>query len=243
MKVLIIGANGYLGPHVVKALEAHHELRVTDIKPPAQKSSHEFVHLDITSLDQVRKAAKGMDAILNLSVLRSDRKLAFDVNTRGCYNMMLTAVEYGIRRVINTGPHLVISGLPYDRFDFGITPDSPPQPGTHLYGLSKSLGQEICRVFTQHHDIYVQEYLFFAFRDMATLTPGTDATPFSISWGDAGEAYRLGLDIDLAKLPSRCEVFFIFTDMPHGKYTNEKAKRILGLRFKDDLSPLWRKQN
>src|SRR5688572_16300262 len=166
MKVLILGANGYLGPHVVKALEPHHELRVTDIKPPAVKSRHEFIRVDVTSLDQVRKASQGMDAIINLSVLRSDRKLAFDVNTRGCYNMMLTAVEQGIRRIINTGPHLVVSGLPYDRFDFAITPDAPPQPGTHLYGLSKSLGQEICRIFTHHHDIYVQEYLFFAFRDI-----------------------------------------------------------------------------
>jgi hypothetical protein len=242
MKVLLLGANGYLGPHVVKALEQHHELRVTDIKPPAEKSRHEYIRVDVASLEQMRAAAKGMDAIVNLAVLRPDRKLAFDVNTRGCYNMMLAAVEYGIKRVINTGPHLVVSGPPYDGFDFGITPDSPPQPGTHLYGLSKSLGQEICRVFTHHHDTYVQEYLFYSFREAQKLTPGTDATPFSISWGDAGEVFRLGLAIDLAKLPSRCEVFFVFADMPHGKYTNDKVKQVLGLRFRDDLSVLWRKR-
>jgi nucleoside-diphosphate-sugar epimerase len=243
MKVLILGANGYLGPHVVKALEPHHELRVTDIKAPAGKSRHEFMYVDISSLEQVRKAAQGMDAIINLSVLRSDRKLAFDVNTRGCYNMMLAAIDYGIRRVINTGPHLVVAGRPYEQFDFGIGPDVPPQPGTHLYGLSKSLGQEICRIYTHHHDVYVQEYLFFAFRDMDKLTPGTDATPFSISWGDAAEAFRLGLDIDLAKLPSKCEIFFIFTDMPHGQFVNEKAKQVLGFRPKDDISVLWNKQD
>lgn len=241
MKVLILGGTGYLGPHVVKALEGYHELRVTDIRPPAQPMRHEFQRVDVTSMEQVRKAAEGMEAIVNLSVLRNDRKLAFDVNTVGCYNMMAAAVEHGIRRVINTGPHLVVSGPPYDRFDFGISPDSPPQPGTHLYGLSKSLGQEICRVFTEHHDIYVQEYLFYSFREIEKITRGTDATPFSISWGDAGEVFRLGLEIDLARLPSRCEIFFVFADMPHGKYSNEKAKRVLGLRFKDDLSPLWRK--
>jgi nucleoside-diphosphate-sugar epimerase len=243
MKVLILGANGYLGPHVIKALEPHHELRVTDIKPPAEKSRHEFLYVDVSSLEQVRKASQGMDAIINLSVLRSDRKLAFDVNTRGCYNMMLAAIDYGIRRVINTGPHLVVAGRPYEQFDFGIGPDVPPQPGTHLYGLSKSLGQEICRIYTHHHDVYVQEYLFFAFRDMDKLTPGTDATPFSISWGDAAEAFRLGLDIDLAKLPSKCEIFFIFTDMPHGQFVNEKAKQVLGFRPKDDISVLWNKQD
>jgi hypothetical protein len=239
MKVLIIGASGYLGPHVVKALEPHHELRVTDIKPPANKSRHEFQRVDITSLDQVRKAAEGMDAIINLSVLRGHRKLAFDVNTQGCYNMMRVAVERGIRRVINTGPHLVVAGPPTERFDFGITPDGPPQPGIHLYGLSKSLGQEICRLFTEHHDVYVQEYLFFAFYDMAQLSRVPDPAPFSISWGDAAEVFNRGLEIDLARLPSKCEVFFVFADMPQGKFVNEKIKRVLGARFTDDISPLW----
>jgi hypothetical protein len=241
VKVLILGGNGYLGPHVVKALESKHELRITDIKPPAVKSRHEFLTVDISSLQQVRDAARGMDAILNLSVLRNDRKLAFDVNTRGCYNMMVAAVENNIRRVINTGPHLVVSGPPSERYDFGIGPDNPPQPGTHLYGLSKSLGQEICRVFAMSHDLYVQEYLFFSLLDMDKLTPGADATPFSISWQDAGEVFRVGLDIELTKLPSRCEIFFVFADMPHRKFINEKIVRVLGFRPKDDLSILWHK--
>src|SRR5262245_12487441 len=102
MKVLLLGANGYLGPHVVRALQSRHELRITDIRPPAEKTRHEYMYVDISSIEQVRKAARGMDAIVNLAVQRSNRKLAFDVNTRGCYNMMLAAVEQNIRRVINT---------------------------------------------------------------------------------------------------------------------------------------------
>ena len=44
MKVLILGANGYLGPHVVKALEAHYELRLTDIKPI--ETDHESIRVE-----------------------------------------------------------------------------------------------------------------------------------------------------------------------------------------------------
>ena len=40
MKVLILGANGMLGPHVVKALEGRHELRLTDIND--LDSPHEY---------------------------------------------------------------------------------------------------------------------------------------------------------------------------------------------------------
>ena len=70
MKVLIIGAHGYLGPHVVKALEGHHEMLLTDIKPPKEKLSHPFEILDVSSIEQVQQASKGKDAIINLSVLR-----------------------------------------------------------------------------------------------------------------------------------------------------------------------------
>lgn len=241
MKALILGANGYLGPHVVKALEGEHELLITDIKPPPSETPHEYRRVDVTNLEQVMQAAEGMDTILNLSVVRPHRVLAFGVNMMGCYNMMLAAVEHGIRRVINTGPHFTITGPPYEGFDFDIRPDVPSQSGINLYAQSKSLGQEICRLFTEHHDIWVQEYLFYNFRDPAMLKAGSGGAPFQISWADAGEIFRLGLAIDLGDLPSKCEVFCCFGDMPHGKFNNEKTKRILGFQPKDDLSVQWRR--
>jgi nucleoside-diphosphate-sugar epimerase len=245
MKVLILGANGYLGPHVVKALEEEHELLITDIKPPssapASPTRHEFRRVDITKLDQVARAAEGRDAILNLAVLRSHRKIAFDVNTIGCYNVMLAAVKHGIRRVINTGPHFTVAGPAYEAFDFSLHPSAPPQSGTNLYAHSKSLGQEVCRVFTEHHDIWVQDYLFYNFRFAAQLKPGAGGVPFIVSWADAGEVFRLGVKAPLDRLPSKCEVFFILGDMPHGKFLNDKAKEVLGFRPKDDLSTLWRR--
>jgi nucleoside-diphosphate-sugar epimerase len=241
MNVLILGANGYLGPHVIKVLASHDRLRITDIKPPAFETNAEFIPVDVGSLDQVMKAAEGMDAIINCSVLRHHRQVAFDVSTRGCYNMMRAAVEHGIRRVINTGPHFTLAGATYEGFDYEIGPDIPPQPGTNLYALTKSLGLEICKVFTENHDVYVQTYLFNNFIDRNNMRQGYDVTPFAGTWEDTAEVFRLGLEVDLAKLPSRCEVFYIFNDIPHGKFSNEKAKRILGFAPKDDISVLWRK--
>ena len=256
MKVLILGASGYLGPHVAKALAPFHQLRMSDVKPlPATDGyqfmrEFEFMRVDASSLEQVMKAAKGMDAIINLSVVREFNALAFGVNTIGCWNMMRAAVEYKIRRVINTGPHFTVAGPGYETLDYGISPDVPSQSGTHLYALTKSLGQEICRVFAEKNDIYVQDYLFYNFRDLTgvgpsyfPVRPGSNPVPFVVSGADAGEAFRLGLGIELAKLPSRCEVFFIFTDMPHGKFRNDKARRVLGFTPKDDISMLWRKVN
>ena len=174
MKVLILGANGMLGPHVVKALEGDHTLRLTDVND-LEDTPHEYLKVDVSELDQVVYAAEGMDAIVNLSVLRRDRQLAFEVNARGCYNMMTAAVRHGIRRVINTGPHYTIAGPAYEQLDYLVNPDIPPHSGTYIYAITKSLGQEICEIFTDNHDIYVMALLFYHFRqaDDTTATVGT----------------------------------------------------------------------
>ncbi len=240
MKVLILGGNGYLGPHVVKALEPYYTLRVTDINEIDTK--HESLNIDVSSLDQVLRAAEEMDAIINCSVLRHDRQLAFDVSTRGAYNMMRAAVKHGIQRVINTGPHFTIQGDAYTSWDYEINPDVPPKTSTGLYPLTKGLGQEICKVFTENYDMYVLCYLFLSFQDLNYEREGTDLNPFSVSWRDAGEAFRLGLEIDLEELPSKCEIFNIFADLPHEQFSNAKTKRILGFKPKDNFEWMWHKK-
>jgi len=239
MNVLILGGVGMLGPYVIRHLAPHYNLRITDLNPPADPLPGEFMQVDIANREQVLAAAEGMDAIINLSVLRHDRKIAFDVNTLGCYNMMEAAVAHGIRRVINTGPHFTLAGRTYEAFDHDLGPDIPPQPGTNLYALSKSLGHQLTRIYTEQHDIYVQMYLFYNFRDPADLKPGSYYAPFSISWENSAEIFSLGLEIPLEKLPSRFESFNVFTDMPHDKFSNTKTKRILGFQPRNDIAGLW----
>jgi UDP-glucose 4-epimerase len=244
MNILILGGSGMLGPHVVPALEQKYNLRVTDINPPPFAFRGEFRQVDVANAAQVMQAAEGMDAIINLSVLRQDRQLAFDVNTLGCWNMMQAAVAHGIQRVINTGPHFTIAGATYEEYDFDLSGDIPPQPGTNLYALSKSLGQEICRVFAENHDLYVQTYLFYIFRDPAnaeSMQPWPDERAWVLSWKNSAQVFDLGLQLPLDQLPSRCEIFNILGDLPHGQFNNNKAKRILGFTPWNDLSALWTK--
>ena len=233
MRVVIYGGNGMLGPHVVKALEEHVSLRITDLEP--FETPHEMMTVDVADPEAVIRAAEGMDAIINLSVLRPHRKIAFDVNTLGCFNVMRAAVKHGIRRVINTGPHFTVEGEPYTAWDYGIGPDVPPKPSTNLYALSKGLGQEICRIFTLHCDVYVLCYLFCIFRYHNAASEPVRDWPFLVSWRDAAAAFLPGLTIEPDQLPSRCEVFNIFGDRPHGQFVNEKAKRILGWQPGDGL--------
>ena len=241
MKVAIYGANGAMGPHVIKALEGEHELRLSDVND-LEGSPHEYRKIDVADLDAVVDAAEGMDAIINLSVLRDHRKIAFDVSMRGCYNVMTAAVTHGVRRVVNTGPHFTLAGATYERFDYDIGPDIPAQPGTNLYALTKSLGHEICRVFTRNHDVYVMGLFFYNFRPEESQL-GQDLTPYSVTWEDTGRAFASALAVDLETLPSRWESFFVFADLPHHKFSNEKVKRLLGWRPTSDLREFWTKSS
>ena len=242
MKVLILGADGQLGPWVVKALEGRCDLRLTDLAPV--DTPHETMAVDVSDLDQVMAAAEGTDAIVNCSVLRSHRRVAFDVNTLGTYNAVRAAVELGMERFINTGPHFTVTGNVYNRFDYGITEEVPPHSGTGLYALTKSAGQEICRIFSQNHPIHVLCMLFLNFKppEPEPGAEGLDLTNFSVTFRDAGQAIRLALEVDLERLPSRNEVFFITADLPHGQYTNAKARRLLGFEPQDKLEAYWRRR-
>jgi nucleoside-diphosphate-sugar epimerase len=230
-----------MGPHVIKALEGEHELRLSDVND-LEGSPHEYRKIDVADLDAVVDAAEGMDAIINLSVLRDHRKIAFDVSMRGCYNVMTAAVTHGVRRVVNTGPHFTLAGATYERFDYDIGPDIPAQPGTNLYALTKSLGHEICRVFTRNHDVYVMGLFFYNFRPEESQL-GQDLTPYSVTWEDTGRAFASALSVDLETLPSRWESFFVFADLPHHKFSNEKVKRLLGWRPTEDLHEFWTKSS
>ncbi|MEE2657510.1 MAG: NAD-dependent epimerase/dehydratase family protein [Candidatus Latescibacterota bacterium] len=242
MKVLLLGGNGMLGPSVIDALEGDHELVITDLNPP-ENSPHETMSVDIADYDQVRRAAEGTDAIINCSVLRHDRKIAFDVNALGTYNSIRAAVDLGHKRFVNTGPHFTVAGSLYYEYDFGLKEEVPAHSDTNLYALSKACGQEICRIFSEHYPIHVLCALFLNFRDPEPA-PGDEVrrlNPFSVTFRDAGRALRRCLEVDTATLPSRNEVFFILTDLPHGKFANAKAKQLLGWEPEDKLEGYWRR--
>ena len=169
-KVLVIGGGGILGPAVVEELGQHYELRVTDVSPDKRNpdpsrpltipDNHEYIEVDIADRAAVDSAIAGTDAVVNLSVMRLDRKLAFDVNCNGVYNAIRAAVSAGHARFINTGPHFTITGSLYVDYDFGIDENVPAHPGVNLYSLSKALGQEICRVTADNEPIYVMTQLY-----------------------------------------------------------------------------------
>ena len=259
-KVAIFGAGGPVGATAAEALKDHYTLRLTDLRsiesileegksqspgapmPVMPEAPHEWVSVDVTDYNQVRSAAEGMDALVNVSVLRPVLVPAFRVNMVGAYNVMRAAAECGVKRVIHTGPRHTRLGFEGDYYaDFGVPDEAPLHPGSDLYALTKYLGGEIVRVFAEHHQIEVVTFLYGAFRpvDQPATPDGSGLHPFSIGWEDTGEPFLHGLRTE--RLTRPYEVIDISTPLPHGKYGTDKAERILGWKPKHTFERLYRR--
>jgi nucleoside-diphosphate-sugar epimerase len=258
--VCVFGAGGPVGAMVAHALRETYTLRLTDLKdvseilkenkpqsrfaplPEVPEAPHSWRCVDVSNYEQVRSAAEGMDALINVSVLRHSLAPAFQVNTIGAYNVMKAAVACGIKRVIHTGPRHTRLGFEGDYWpDFGIPDEAPLHPGSDLYALTKHLGGEIVRVFAENHRLEVLCFLFTSFRpgDGGEAADGSGVHPLSIAWEDTGDPFRLGLQV--AALPNPYEVFDMTVDLPHGKFGTGKAQRLLGWQPRYTFDRLFQK--
>jgi nucleoside-diphosphate-sugar epimerase len=255
--VVIFGAGGPLAAVTAQALAPSYRLRLTDVRPIEEIAAeakpqsngaplpvplgapHETRVVDVSDLDQVMAACEGMDAIINCTVVRPHPVNAFLVNFLGAYNVMRAAVAHGIRRVVHTGPFQIGSDRPSGYgWDFDVPDDAPGRPGTWLYGISKYLGQETVRLFAEQYDLSVPALFFCIFANPEVARPRAGGVhPMTISWEDSGLAMRRALEAP--DLPSPFEIMHILADLPHGKYSNAKARRLLGWQPRDSLATLW----
>ena len=256
-KICVFGAGGPVGAAAANSLRRHYTLRLTDLRaiedivdpqsknapmPAAPEPPHEWRQLDITDYEQVVDAARGMDALINVSVLRDELVPAFRVNMVGAFNVMKAAVECGIRRVIHTGPRHVTLIHEADYWqDFDVPDEAPLHPGSDLYAITKYLGGHIVRVFAERHDLEVVTFLYCHFcpGDGGDAEDGSGIFPHSVSWEDTGEAFLNGLRAPA--LPNPYEVFDICARLPHGKFSSDKAERLLGWTPKHNFERLYRR--
>lgn len=234
--VLFLGASGLIGPYLTPGLEGHYDLRLTDVKPHPQGKPVAIV--DVRSYEQVLEAARGVDAIMNFTVVRGDPVDSFLVNTIGAWHVMRAAVELGIRKVIHSGPQHVRST--YDH-DFDVD-DAPAVAGTGHYGITKWLSAEICRVFAREHGI---QTAYFVFNGLGPKPEGPvakpeDAPTFRVVWEDLQHVCRLALEAE--SIPGDFQLFNMLSFRGPGKYTTEKAKRMLGFEPTQDWDAFFRRR-
>ena len=126
---------------------------------PPPLDTTEYRECSITDEEAVAAAVGSCELVVNCAVIRAQTQLAFDVNVRGTFHAISSAVAGGHRRFINTGPSGTVVGPSYRVFR-DVNEEVPPWPGTGLYYMTKGLGHELTRIFANNHDIHVLTCLF-----------------------------------------------------------------------------------
>lgn len=233
-KVLLLGASGNISPHIIPGLEQYYELRLADIRPhPGSKPT---MAVDMGVYEQVLEAARGMDAIMNWTVVRDHPVQSFAVSTLGAYHVMKAAKELGIGKVLHTGPELIINHHLHDH-DIG---DVPQTPGTGYYFTTKHLAMEICKIYARAYGIQTVCFQFNGLRAQPEA-PETaqDFPPFTITFDDLIEACRLAIEIE--SVPDDFQAFNLHSYLSQNKYSIDKAQRMLGFEPKKNVETLYRR--
>ena len=102
MKVLVTGATGFIGSHVVPALQqAGHRVRVLARRPDRASGADEIARGDMTDADSLRRAVEGSEAVVHLVSIRQGRPEEFErVMTQGTRDLVAAAQPAGVQRFV-----------------------------------------------------------------------------------------------------------------------------------------------
>ncbi|HYX50280.1 MAG TPA: NAD-dependent epimerase/dehydratase family protein, partial [Ktedonobacteraceae bacterium] len=149
MKVLITGATGLLGGHLIKELQQRGEDIRALVLPvenadTLEKQGVEVVRGDITDANTLKPAVQDVELIFHLAGMMgvwrpiSDYRL---VNVNGSENLYKAAQQAGVRRYVHTSSHTVY-GLGYGRF---LTEKDALRPDPDPYSITKAEGDRLMR--------------------------------------------------------------------------------------------------
>ena len=150
-RILITGAAGRIGRVVAAGLRetGKYDIVATDIRPDEDT---DVLPLDIRDQAKVTEQMAGVDTVIHLAwYMQSDKfhDQIVPVNIVGTYNVYEAARLNGVQRVI-FGSSNHVTGF----YNVGetVTPDMPMRPDS-LYGLAKTWGEMVGRLYADKYDI------------------------------------------------------------------------------------------
>jgi len=213
--IVVTGAAGRLGRSVVRLLlDREIDVRATD-QVAADDLSTEFVLCDLLDATMVERLLKGAEGVIHMGAipgpLRADGRVIFDNNVQSTFNVMMSAAEMGLRRVVfsssafgmgwaHDGASFVPIYLPLDEEH----PMMPFEP----YVLSKQVGEDIGKMIARNSTTSVVSLRFTNVvppegQEEFPWPAPTPENPLTlVMWAyadprDVAEAHVLSLDVDI----------------------------------------------
>ena len=149
MKVLITGATGLLGSHLIKELQERGE-DIRALVLPVENANRlleqgvEVVRGDVTDASTLPPAVKDVELVFHLAGMMGVWRPLADyrlVNVTGSENLYKAAQAAGVRRYVHTSSHTVY-GLGHGRF---LTENDPLRPDPDPYSITKAEGDRLMR--------------------------------------------------------------------------------------------------
>jgi nucleoside-diphosphate-sugar epimerase len=190
MKILITGANGFVGRHLTLALQKRGD-SVRALSSPIgdttwlKQHGIAFFRGDIRAQDTLIEPMRGVGAVVHL-VAETKRKWgpmqnSYAVNVTGTENVCRAAMTVGVRRLV----HISTSAIYNMKVERPVTEDDPLKPPDDPYCLTKAQGDMLVqRMIREDHLPAV------IIRLGALLGPGD-----SLNFGRLAERVRAGKGI------------------------------------------------
>ncbi len=254
-KVLVTGAAGLLGRHILAALRGRATIAGLDRR--AAEDPIVWHVGDVTDAALMGRAAAGQEAIIHAAAIPNissgDAETIMRVNVLGTYNVLRAAEAAGVRRVVLCSSDSVLG---YTVREGRMLPplyapadvEHPLRP-TDPYALSKLLGEEAGRSFADRGlEVIVLRPVFIAYpemkREIAARARDPDRYRGPMAGGpspagggplwhyvdprDAARAFRLALEMREA----RFERFFVSAETTLApEPTLDRLARLLGRRI------------
>ncbi|MDE2823379.1 MAG: NAD(P)-dependent oxidoreductase [Chloroflexota bacterium] len=213
--IVVTGAAGRLGRRVVQLLvDQGREVLATD-QLAADDLPTEFVRCDLVDGEAVEAILRDAESVVHMGAIPGpmgdDPRVIFENNVTSTFNVMMSAVELGLRRVVfsssafgmgwaHDGSTFVPEYLPLDE-EHPMTPFEP-------YGLSKLVGEDIGRMIARNSDTTVVSLRFtnVARPEIQAEFPWPAPSPENpltlVMWAyadarDVAEAHVLALDAEI----------------------------------------------
>jgi nucleoside-diphosphate-sugar epimerase len=225
VRLLVIGGSGYVGQMVLPHLARAHQIRVFDLVEPGA-GPWEHVIGDVQDVEAVTSNLAEIDALVYMAMNTQNSPgsittvaNAFDVNVKGLYFALLAAKDSGVRHGVYASTMSVFNEREGPYPDESAAPDA-----THYYGLTKRLGEEVCKAMVADGDMTITALrLCFPVADDAPAPTDSEfrATTFTRA-NDVARAIKAALEYR-----NGFEVFTISGDAGERMTRLSKARELL----------------